>query len=220
MVHLRSYNEKLSRKGLLERGLKTGKLIGDFKAIENGLMKSLARHEDDNDYLMRNSIAAKTEAVNNELNVLKNALKNLDTTIGILRIEVKSIVDRSTYEKWTKHVNEQSTKFNKMFSKSNEFYYKIAEETNNEMTNVYYNINYFANKSLIPYEENIKKKKEIEKETEEIRMIFAKDTDGMTLDSEPPTEKRKCEKAVYKNRPPLAEVQENSIHLVKKTRWN
>lgn len=223
IVMLRCYSEKLCRKGLLERGLRSGLLIRNFKSIENEFMTSLACYEEDPGLLLTSLVKAKNESVSKELTLLKSSLENLKTTIGNLRIEVKSKVEKRIYEKWTEHVNAQSTKFTQVFSKSNDFHYKVAEEENKEMSNLYYNISHFATNTTFPYEENIKKKRQIEAEAEELNEMFSDETNPFDVGTfENQKEKQGVDgtsKAAVK-RTPLATIIENPRAVAKKSRWD
>lgn len=42
VIHLKGFNQRLCRKGLLERGISVGKWFGNFKSLENELMKKAA----------------------------------------------------------------------------------------------------------------------------------------------------------------------------------
>lgn len=98
---------------------------------------------------------------------------SVDKTIGNIRLEAKMKIERTLYEKWTKHINEQSTKFMVMFSKSNDLHYKNAETSNMELDNIFYNADFFKKNTSIPYDRamNLKRKKDDVEEVSGLEMV-------------------------------------------------
>lgn len=206
LVLMKSYCEKLCRKGLLERGLRNGILIGEFREIEKEYMKKMAKCESDHGILLTEMMNEKAATVNKELSMLIKTIKNLDISIGNVRMEAVKVFARPIFEKWTKHVDEQLKKFSEMYSKSNEWLYKYAETTTKGMSNVFFNVNEFKTGTSIPYgKEKESQRKKNDKEMErmagitkddlitedELKWLFAEDVEReKSNDDEDRTEKR------------------------------
>lgn len=108
LVHLKAYNFKLCRKGLLEiaEGLKL--VVGDLKEVENDCLDKTLRMRDssnNSDVLKLMNTEIKLQAMRKEIRNLDCSLKSLLKTIGNIKAAVKSRVNDSVYILWYNRVN-------------------------------------------------------------------------------------------------------------------
>lgn len=123
MILLKNYNYKLCRKGLLERGNSVNKSFGNFKDIENKFIKSTTAPDYNINDLLQQFKKEKSDAVNNELKQLGNALEALNRTMNNIKKEIKEITDERSYTKWTERINIISGKFKVLYSQeANDLY--------------------------------------------------------------------------------------------------
>lgn len=127
LLHKEEYNMRLFRKGILERGLESGIMIGNFKKLDNSYMKQVFTSTSDNAVFLADLVSRKTDDMKNELKRLKIEMDALGKTMGNVTLEVKSKTSKKIYEKWTEAINGTAIKFQKLFSKNNEVVYKMSE---------------------------------------------------------------------------------------------
>lgn len=130
LVHLKSYNYKLCRKGLLERGMQMKIYFGDFSLLEDRFLK-----DSFNQYSCREDLKKKLEEkkaliVQKELGKLKTALVALDRTISNIKRDVQSLVKEETYNAWLKRVTVISNRFKCQYSEINNDLYNHLYKAN------------------------------------------------------------------------------------------
>lgn len=173
LIHLKENNAKMCRIGLLRRGLKAGIPIGSFKVLENQTFRKLAESNTNSDFegTMAGITKLKLAANNQEIEKIQKELECLSKTIGNFRVQMKSMVNKAYYEKWTAHVNDIGHKLTEMFSAENENLFKLAEKEagskdlnkaqdskNKKMENIFHRIYSFANNFTTPYIEDVELK--------------------------------------------------------------
>lgn len=113
-----SYNYKLCRKGLLERGLSVGKMFDDFNNLENNFLKKKPISKEHRRIIigieqLQDRISEQRIATNKErIRTLDKSIMNLKSLVGLK-------MNESSYEKWLKQINESSMKFRTLFSNEN-----------------------------------------------------------------------------------------------------
>lgn len=126
LMYQKEFNEKSYRKTLLERAINGNKNISQFNKLENEYMKLSSNPVDGHDELLIDMKKQNLEMMKKEKNELETKLKNLDRTIGNLRLEVKSKTSTLIYNKWSLAIHESTKKMKEMFIKNNEDLYKVA----------------------------------------------------------------------------------------------
>lgn len=180
LAHLKEYSAKKCRIGLLRRGIKSEVPIGEFKRLEKQIFLKLAEPKPNSDFddVMIELKKSKLEENNQEIDEIKKDLECIGKTIGNLRTKMKSMADKTFYEKWSQHVTGLSDKFTEMFSAENEDFFKKARKDtgiesinksqdsskSKNMKNIFYRIQSFANNTTAPYIEG-----------EKVKMLFKSD---------------------------------------------
>lgn len=154
---------------MLERGLKSEIPIGDFTDLEDQTLQILTESRINLDFkvTMAKIKTSKLEANSQEIEMTRKKLESTNKTISTSRLEMKAIVSKSFYEKWTTHVDGIGRKFTEIFSSENEDLFKKAEKDAGQLTvnkhqefknksieNVYYRIHSFAKNVATPYIED------------------------------------------------------------------
>jgi len=116
VIHLKGLNQRLCRKGLLERGISVGKWFGNFKSLENELMKKAAVQNGNVEELLLELQKQKSKIVYDELNRLKRELRFLNKSITRIKQNVLIKAGGGIYCKWMYYINEFSADFVKMYS--------------------------------------------------------------------------------------------------------
>lgn len=147
LIHLREYNYKLCRKGLLERirGMKV--IYSESKTVENLIIgKSLqcvkgATHRNDMIDGIHNE---ELKGMTSETERLATAIKSLQKTIVNIRDEVKSRINGRIYNMWWNRVDNISQCWKKTYSDiNNELYnhlYKVSRIQLNGWNSIIRNI--------------------------------------------------------------------------------
>lgn len=148
LSHLKEYNYKLCRKGLLERGLGMNIYIGEFKALENDFMKTSLLNNDNEDLLSKLN-EAKRKSVKTEVEKLEKSLEMINRTVRSIKEDVKSRVNEETYGVWLKRMDLMSVRFKSWYSNINndqyDHWYKLSKKTINMWKNVSYDIKWIKN---------------------------------------------------------------------------
>lgn len=115
-VYLKSYNSKLCRKGLLERGKSVGKLMGNFKDLETEFLVKAAQKNSDSQQLLQELKEKVSTSIEKELNTLKISIRGLSKTIENTKREAKSITNEASFQKWTEHTDDIAKKIKMFYS--------------------------------------------------------------------------------------------------------
>lgn len=122
IILLKEFNNKLCKKGLLERTLHIKLFLGDFKSIENDFIRNILT----SGYsitLLENLRKEKENAVNDEINKLKRSTEALSRSMNTIRENLRSKLDVNMYDVWSKRIDAISTRFKIMYSDINNDYY-------------------------------------------------------------------------------------------------
>lgn len=122
LMHMKAFNYKLCRKGLLERGVSMKLFIGNFTNLGNDFLKN-SLISGKNEDLLNKLNEEKEKVMNKEIRNLNLALQSLDITINTIRKEVQVGVSGEIYNGWLKRINMISTRFKTMYSNINNDYY-------------------------------------------------------------------------------------------------
>lgn len=115
LVHAKAYNQKLCKKGLLERGLKMKIYFGDFTLLEDQFIKTNF-NPDNGENPLNEFNEKKSLIVQKEIKKLKAALLALDKTINGIKQEVNSLIKEETYNAWLRRVTAISNRFKCLYS--------------------------------------------------------------------------------------------------------
>lgn len=145
---IKTHNEKLCRKGLLERSIKMKLYIGDFKNFENGFLKETFNpNGSKNEAEMKSKLNAEKEAVViKSIKKLKTALETLDKTINTLKKEVSSLIKKENYDAWEKRIGTISNRFKSLYSDMNNelynYHYKMSIKEASAWNNIFSDSNW------------------------------------------------------------------------------
>lgn len=139
LLHLKEYNFKLCRKGILERAIEMKIDIGEFKNAENVFLKNMFNASDDADMFEKFN-EDKRKQIDIEINKLKVALTALDKTIVNIKNDVKSKIDKRIYGEWLNRIECMSKRFKILYSDVNNnlynHFYKLSCERNATWNNL------------------------------------------------------------------------------------
>ena len=157
LVHMRAYNYKLCRKGLLQRAENMNLTIGEFKNEENCVFNDIFNTTAKNDPLM-NLKEKKMKIMKDEIKSLDSAIKTLDITIKNVKNDIKSRVSDKIYDMWLNRVNDISKRFKKLYSDSNNdqynHFYKDASNQNTAWSHIIENAGWIENNICSTFREN------------------------------------------------------------------
>lgn len=103
LIHLKSFNYKLCRKGLLRRIESLNISAGDFNKIENNFLgKSLQPKKNGliKKQVMNEFNDKKRKAITDEISIIESALSGLKKSVGRIKADVKSRVDSRVFSIW------------------------------------------------------------------------------------------------------------------------
>lgn len=157
LVHMRAYNYKLCRKGLLQRAENMNVTIGEFKNEENSVFNDIFNTMGKN-YPLINLKESKMKIMKNEIKSLDVAIKALGITIMNMKNDIKSRISDKIYDMWLNRVNDISKRFKKLYSDSNNdlynHFYKDASTQNAAWSYVIENSEWIENNICVMYKEN------------------------------------------------------------------
>lgn len=122
LKHLKEFNYKLCRKGLLERSCNFKVAVGEFKLIENVALDGSLNVSNNHGKCMDKTtdiIDKKVGAMKQEIVRLNVALNALDKTINNIKTDVKSRISDHIYKMWWNRVENISLRFKKLYSDMN-----------------------------------------------------------------------------------------------------
>lgn len=160
LIHLKEYNYKLCRKGLLRRVEKLEITVGDFKRIENGFLEKSVRRKEIHitpTEMMKELNNEKLNTMGKEINILESALKGLLKTIGNIKNDVKSRVSGRIFDMWSNRVDNIEKRFKKLYSDmNNDFYnyvYKTLSYENDSWYSVINDVNWIKENIFTEFDE-------------------------------------------------------------------
>lgn len=139
LMHLKSYNFKLCKKGLLERAVNMKIPAGEFDKSENEFFKNILKLNAVDEPLNRLG-DDKKELMTKEIKKIEVTLEALNKTIKNIYVDVKSRMNEISYDMWINRVKSVSNKFKKLYSDTNNslynHFYKMSWIENNAWMNI------------------------------------------------------------------------------------
>lgn len=143
IIHLKEYNFKLCRKGLLERAKGMKISFGEFKKIENMYLDKslrLATDEEGQKVLLKEVKGEKMNGMDKEIDALSTALRTIQRTIDNIKNDVNSRTSGRIYDMWWNRINNISKQFKSLYSDMNnglyDYTYKMSRIQDNAWNKV------------------------------------------------------------------------------------